>query len=188
METTRSTATRATPISMEAEERTPWTAARAATPASGGRRNPTVRLRGLAVAVALIVALLPSGAQARDRYCAGRKATIVGSPGRDRLRGTDHRDVIVGLGGNDTIHGRDGWDIICGGPGRDEVHGDVGDDVLDGDRGSDLLVGDRCNDSLIGDEDADELRGGAGNDRFPAGMDPGGDQIDGGASEDLINM
>src|SRR5687768_12985711 len=101
------------------------TVARATTPAWAARRCPTVRLRSIAIAAGLIVALLPSGAQARDRYCAGRKATIVGSASRDRLRGTDHRDVIVGLGGNDTIHGRDGWDIICGGPGRDQVHGDV---------------------------------------------------------------
>ncbi len=33
----------------------------------------------------------------------GKRATIVGSDGRDKLKGTKKKDVIVGNGGNDTI-------------------------------------------------------------------------------------
>ena len=37
--------------------------------------------------------------------CFGKRATVCGTKGRDRLTGTAGRDVIVGLQGNDTIKG-----------------------------------------------------------------------------------
>jgi hypothetical protein len=46
--------------------------------------------------------------------CDGHRATIVGTPGKDYMRGTSGPDVIVGLGGYDEIDGRGGDDIICG--------------------------------------------------------------------------
>jgi len=46
--------------------------------------------------------------------CAGRVATIVGTPGNDLLVGTNGPDVIAGLGGNDVIYGLGGNDILCG--------------------------------------------------------------------------
>ncbi len=48
--------------------------------------------------------------------CQGSNATIVGTPGDDRLVGTRRNDVIDGQGGNDTINGKGGNDKLCGGP------------------------------------------------------------------------
>jgi sugar lactone lactonase YvrE len=73
--------------------------------------------------------------------CAGRPATIVGTPGRDRLRGTARRDVIAGLGGADVVHALGGNDLVCAGPGNDVVHGGPGRDVLHGGPGRDRLLG-----------------------------------------------
>jgi len=48
---------------------------------------------------------------------------IVGSNGRDRLRGTAGPDVINGLGGHDVINGLAGDDILTGDTGPDEING-----------------------------------------------------------------
>ena len=75
-------------------------------------------------------------ARARPR-CAGRRATIVGTPGRDRLRGTQRADVIVALGGNDRVRAGAGRDIVCGGAGDDRLFGGPGRDRLLGGPGLD---------------------------------------------------
>ncbi|HEX5984156.1 MAG TPA: hypothetical protein VFY69_08120 [Solirubrobacterales bacterium] len=62
--------------------------------------------------------------------CFGREATIVGTPGSDRLVGTHRRDVIVARGGRDTVYGRGGNDLICGGGGRDLLRGGAGRDRI----------------------------------------------------------
>jgi hypothetical protein len=76
-------------------------------------------------------------------------ATIVGSPGNDRLMGLRSDDVINGLGGNDRVNGYGGADVICGGGGADILYGDWGKDELDGGPGDDVLDGgdgyDTCN-------------------------------------------
>jgi hypothetical protein len=81
--------------------------------------------------------------------CGGRRATQVGTEGKDRLVGTKGRDVIAGLGGRDKIKGKGGKDILCGGEGKDRLSGNKGRDKLLGGRGKDLLSGgkgrkDRC--------------------------------------------
>ena len=63
------------------------------------------------------------GAPPPAARCGGKQATIVGTAGRDRLRGTRGADVIVALGGNDRVVGRGGRDVICGGRGRDRALG-----------------------------------------------------------------
>ena len=73
--------------------------------------------------------------------CFGKRATICGTSGHDRLTGTAGRDVIVGLQGNDTIKGLDGNDLICGGSGKDTLVGGRGRDRLDGGRGEDTCNG-----------------------------------------------
>ena len=73
----------------------------------------------------------------RQITCCGRKATIIGTAGRDVIRGTNGRDVIHGLGGDDVIYGLDGNDIICGGSGNDKLYGENGGDRLHGGSGSD---------------------------------------------------
>jgi|GEM_PF-1449058 len=62
--------------------------------------------------------------------CLGKKATIVGTAGRDKLIGTSHRDVIVALGGADEVRGMAGPDVICGGKGKDRLLGGAGKDEV----------------------------------------------------------
>ncbi len=81
--------------------------------------------------------------------CAGRRATKVGTTGRNRLRGTPHRDVIAGLGGNDVIRGLAGNDLLCGGKGRDRLFGGGGRDTLRGGPGHDRLRGGPGHDKQI---------------------------------------
>jgi hypothetical protein len=69
-----------------------------------------------------------AAAGGRAPRCAGKAATIVGTSGRDRLRGTRRADVIVGLGGNDAVTALGGNDLVCGGPGRDLLKGGPGKD------------------------------------------------------------
>jgi uncharacterized repeat protein (TIGR01451 family) len=96
--------------------------------------------------------------------CAGRKATIVGTPGADTLVGTAGRDVIQAGRGNDVIRGLSNKDIVCAGGGADTVRGGDDADVLKGGRGDDLLKGGRGDDLLKGGRGDDRCRGGAGDD------------------------
>ena len=82
--------------------------------------------------------------------CHGKPATIVGTPGPDRLRGTPKRDVIAALGGNDRVSANGGADLVCGGDGNDTLAGGAGRDRLDGERGRDVLSGGLGRDRLIG--------------------------------------
>jgi Tol biopolymer transport system component len=81
-------------------------------------------------------------------FCSGRRATIVGTKGADKLRGTPGADVIAAFGGKDKVKGRGGNDFICGGGGKDNLSGAGGKDRLFGDAGKDKLDGggakDRC--------------------------------------------
>jgi len=104
------------------------------------------------------------GAAAVPR-CAGRRATIVGTAGRDVLRGTRRADVIVALGGNDVVRSARGNDVVCGGPGNDRVTGGPGDDRLAGESGRDRLLGNAGNDRLTGGGGRDTCLGGSGRDR-----------------------
>ncbi len=96
--------------------------------------NLSLNLRPRALASCVIalalIGVAPSALAAAPVRCAGKIATIVGTPGRDRLVGTPGRDVIAGLRGNDLIDGRGGDDVLCGGPGGDTVKGGPGDDWL----------------------------------------------------------
>lgn len=85
-----------------------------------------------------------------QQFCAGRLATITGTPGNDKLKGTARRDVIAALGGNDTASGLAGNDLICGGAGRDRLKGGPGRDTLRGEAGKDVLKGGPLKDRLIG--------------------------------------
>ncbi len=57
-------------------------------------------------------------------------ATVVGTPGDDRLVGTPRADTISGLEGKDTLFGAAGSDFLDGGPGRDLLDGGTGDDRI----------------------------------------------------------
>jgi uncharacterized delta-60 repeat protein len=62
--------------------------------------------------------------------CLGKKATIVGTAGPDKLTGTPHRDVIAALGGADEVRALSGPDLICGGKGKDRLFGGPGRDEV----------------------------------------------------------
>ncbi|HET6560775.1 MAG TPA: calcium-binding protein [Marmoricola sp.] len=156
------------------------------------------RLSILAVTVAVMaVAATPTrGVEAGEGLvCLGVPATIVGTPGIDRIRGTPGDDVIVGGGSGDEsaehgdeIHGRGGDDRICadpdddlktltyGGGGDDQIvatgdlHGGPGDDTLTAPvpRGVVVkLVGGTGNDILRSQAtDANIFRPGPGDDRL----------------------
>ena len=115
----------------------------------------------------------PAAKQKPVYKCAGKVATKVGTPGRDRIRGTNKRDIIVGLGGNDTIDGRGGHDLICAGPGHDLVIGGTGRDRLYGQGGRDRLYGGPGPDLLFGQRGNDRLNGGVGVDTCHQGPGAG---------------
>ena len=75
----------------------------------------------------------------RTTFCAGKRATIVGTARRDVIRGTKRRDVIAGLGGNDVIRGLAGNDLIRGLAGNDRLIGGRGRDRLIGGPGRDTV-------------------------------------------------
>lgn len=114
--------------------------------------------------------------------CGGRRATIVGTSAKDRLRGTRRADVIVGLAGNDRITGLAGNDIICGGAGNDKITGGAGNDRLSGDAGKDSVAGDKGNDRLAGGAGVDSLTGGDGKDKLNGNA--GKDRLNGGKGND----
>jgi Ca2+-binding RTX toxin-like protein len=116
-------------------------------------------------------------ADALPRGVRSAGCTVVGSSGRDFLRGTPGRDVICGLGGDDVLTGLDGNDRLIGGPGNDRLLAGAGDDVLLGNAGKDFLKGSAGH---------DVLEGGAGND-FMAAHDGGrgNDRLTGGPGRDL---
>jgi len=110
------------------------------------------RRLAVVVSLAVVASLLgvPAAQSARRPKCQGRRATIVGTQGKDRIKGTMRADVIVAKGGNDRINGRGGKDVICAGGGDDVVIGGKGEDRLDGGPGSDVLSGGPGNDSING--------------------------------------
>ena len=69
--------------------------------------------------------------------CGGRRATIVGDDGPDKIKGTKKKDVIVANGGKDKVSGRGGSDLICLGKGKDSVNGGGGNDKCIGGKGKD---------------------------------------------------
>jgi uncharacterized delta-60 repeat protein len=90
--------------------------------------------------------------------CQGRPATIVGTEGNDRLKGTRKADVVVALGGADVVKGLDGDDVVCGGAGNDRLQGGAGRDRLYGEAGKDRLVGGSGKDRLVGGPDRDTTK------------------------------
>jgi hypothetical protein len=108
-----------------------------------------------------------TGAVAR---CDGRVATVVGTPGNDRLTGTAGPDVIQAYGGNDRISGLGGDDVICGGSGRDTIVGGAGRDVIHGGTGADVVGARSGDDRLYGGRGADVLRGDSGRDGCTGGQ------------------
>jgi Ca2+-binding RTX toxin-like protein len=130
-----------------------------------------------------LIFLLPAWSQASAATCAGKHATIVGTPGDDTIVGKKASDVIYGGAGDDTISGGpNGNDRICGGPGDDAIHGGRGNDSLHGEGGDDRLLGETGGDSLLGGDGEDQLFGAKGPDSEHGGADA--DQLLGGRGPD----
>ncbi len=85
-------------------------------------------------------------------------------------------NVVVGTAGRDVLRGTAGTDILFGRAGRDDLLGGRGADCLYGDGGRDRLVGGAGNDSMFGGDGDDRLTDGAGRDRFTGGR--GNETID----------
>ncbi len=99
--------------------------------------------------------------------CRGKPATIVGTQGKDRVRGTKKVDVIATLGGNDNVRAGKGSDIVCAGKGSDKVSGEDGNDKLFGEQGRDRLLGQDGRDLTNGGPGRDTCNGGRAKDRSP---------------------
>ena len=110
------------------------------------------------------MATSPEGIVVEPPRCAGRLATIVGSPGRDTLLGSPFPDVIASLGGRDVIRGFKGNDLICSGPGPDRVFGGPGRDRILGGPGGDRILGGPGTDRILGGAGRDRCVGGPGRD------------------------
>jgi hypothetical protein len=96
--------------------------------------------------------------------CQGKKATLIGSSGKDSIKGTAKRDVIVAFGGNDTVKGLGGNDVLCGNGGKDRLVGGKGKDLLVGGPKADKLIGGAGKDTLSGQGGNDICNGGPGSD------------------------
>lgn len=70
--------------------------------------------------------------------CAGKRASVVGTRGKDFLTGTGGRDVIQAFGGADVVVGLGGNDLLCGGPGNDDLRGGKGRDRILGGAGKNI--------------------------------------------------
>ena len=119
----------------------------------------------------------------RPLRCAGRAATIPGTPGPDTLLGTPGPDVFVAGMGNDTISGRRGNDVACGGPGRDRITLGTGRDRAGGGGGLDRIAGGAQRDRLAGGGGPDRISGNGGPDRLFGNA--GRDRLFGGAGRDV---
>lgn len=138
--------------------------------------DPVSRRRtslSLMVTTATLGALLaiPFAAEAASAApkCFGQPATIVGTMGNDKIKGTPKADVIVAKGGNDVIDGGGGKDLICAGGGADKVRGGVGADWINGGYGDDRINGYKGNDRLFGANGRDIVAGGDGDDLVNGG-------------------
>jgi Ca2+-binding RTX toxin-like protein len=146
--------------------------------------------------IAFLAFSAPGPASAAASTCFGKKATIVGHAGPERIEGTNGPDVIVGLGGRDIISGGDGDDLICGNAGSDVIDGGAGDDHMSGARGADFITGVEGDDLLLGGRGADTLNfgdeeagsdlvvGGSGDDDLHAGV--GADRLFGNGGNDFL--
>lgn len=112
--------------------------------------------------------------QGHDRIVWRRTLGVRGSPGDDRLIGTDVPDHLIGGDGDDVLVGRHGRDVLVADRGSDVVDGGQGPDEITSTHGRDVLRGG-------GSDDVISVRGGGGDEvRGEAGGDlvflyPGGD-------------
>ena len=112
---------------------------------------------GQVLVAAGILLNTPRGIAIEPPKCGGKLATMVGTPDKDKFKGSSFNDVIHAGRGNDKINGRGGNDVICGSNGKDK---------LGGGGGKDRLVGGKDDDKLSGGKGKDVFKGGKGDDKI----------------------
>lgn len=131
-------------------------------PRRSTRRAAATLAASFLVAGGLAVAL-PTAAQAIPDPCStAGKTVVMGTLGKDTLKGNSADEVFLGLTGDDTINGGGGSDVIFGGPGKDTLNGGAGRDCLQGGLGNDTLNGGADDDILDGQAGDDTVDGGGG--------------------------
>lgn len=122
---------------------------------------------------------------------------VVGSPGDDRLIGTDEANVLSGEAGNDRVEGRGAGDTLAGGAGTDTVRfrsdegvrvnlseGTARGEGKDALTGFENVMGTKRADTIRGDVEGNKLAGGGGGDEL-FGHD-GADMLTGGPGSDRL--
>ncbi len=103
-------------------------------------------------------------------------ATIVGTPGRDRLVATSPTgDVLVGGGGADTM---------IGGPGNDQFYGVRSGNTIRAGGGNNVIEGGTGDDTITAAHGNNTIHGGSGHDRIEVGN--GHNYIDAGGSPTTV--
>lgn len=107
---------------------------------------------------------------------------IVGTNGKDNLKGSKQADLILGLAGDDLITGRGGDDVLCGGPGNDRIIGANANDQIDGGADQDrinsgtgfydIVVGGPGDDVLSDPDGVLRMEGGPGADKLSLVIHP----------------
>ena len=132
-------------------------------------RTPLAWMVVAALGIAALGVPVAQAADAATPKCMGKPATIIGTAGKDTLRGSPRADVIVAKGGRDLIKGRGGKDLICAGGGNDTVIGGGGADVIASGAGNDTVKGGYGNDRLLGQGGDDLIGGGPADDTINGG-------------------
>lgn len=132
------------------------------------------------------IVILPATAKAAAAAHYDNRNTFSAGNGNNNITGGGLKDYIAGGDHVDILYGRGGADVLQGGGAGDHLWGGTGNDSLYGGNGRDTLFGEDNNDTLSGDGEADDLRGGKGNDWLDAGLDDGGNLLDGGEGNDKL--
>lgn len=117
--------------------------------------------------------------------CAGKRATIVGDDGDNKIKGTAGKDIIVTLGGSDDVRAQGGKDVVCLGKGVDTANGGSGGDIIRGGSGKDTILGGDGHDTIVGNDGSDDISGNAGNDDLSGNA--GADVVRGGDGDDTLS-
>lgn len=106
--------------------------------------------------------------------CLGSLVTVRGTPGPDRVLGTDRRDVVMTGGGRDVVVGLGKHDLVCTG---------AGDDIVRSQQRPWASVDLGPGDDRLAVRGAERALGGPGDDRMAVGH--AGD-VDAGAGDDVV--
>ena len=117
--------------------------------------------------------------------CKGSQVPLISGTGAgEELVGTPGRDLIRGGGGKDQIDGLEADDCLFGEAEGDIVNGDSGDDLVDGGDGDDILSGVQGSDQVHGGAGVDRVKGNAGDDTVTGGAER--DVLAGGGGQDNL--